>query len=220
VSLTFANGYTELAAGKIASVVTYLEMRDRPALPAEGAPEAFEVRRVERPDLEWYRTLFRRIGSDWLWFSRLQLTDRELRAIVHDDRVDVLAQSTAGETGGLLELDRRAMPDIEIALFGIVPAFMGRGAGRALMQAGLNRAWSFAPRRVWLHTCTLDHPRALRFYLQSGFTAYKRAIEIADDPRQSGALPRTAAPHVPLIEPGERFVDVRPTPRDRAQARW
>jgi GNAT superfamily N-acetyltransferase len=218
--MTLANGYTELAPGKIASVVTYLEMRERPEPPPHTASEAFDVRRVERPDLDWYRTLFRRIGSDWLWFSRLQLTDRELRAIVHDDRVDVLALSAAGEVGGLLELDRRAMPDIEIALFGVVPALMGRGAGRALMRAGLDRAWSLGPRRVWLHTCTLDHPRAMRFYLRTGFTAYKRAIEVADDPRRSGALPRTSAPHVPLIEPDDRFADVRPGPRDRAQARW
>jgi GNAT superfamily N-acetyltransferase len=217
--VTFADGYTELAPGKIASVVTYLEMRSPPAA-VSPTPGRFEIRRVERPDPDWYRALFRRIGSDWLWFSRLQLTDRELSAIIRDDRVDVLTLSADGETGGLLELDRRATPDIEIALFGLVGPFMGRGAGRALMRAGLERAWSFAPRRVWLHTCSLDHPRAMGFYLRTGFAAYKRAIEIADDPRRSGVLPPSAAAHVPLIEPGEQFVDAPVPARDRAQARW
>jgi GNAT superfamily N-acetyltransferase len=217
--LTFADGYTELAAGKIASVVTYLEMRTPPA-PVARTPSPFEVRRVERPDPDWYRTLFQRIGSDWLWFSRLQLTDRELRTIIHDDRVDVLTLSADDEPGGLLELDRRDVPDIEIALFGIVPDLMGRGAGRALMQAGLDRAWSFAPQRLWLHTCSLDHPRAMGFYLRAGFIAYKRAIEVADDPRRSGVLPQTAAAHVPIIQPGEQLVDGPAAPRDRAHARW
>ena len=54
-------------------------------------------------------------------------------------------------------------------------------------------------RRVWVHTCTLDHPRALSFYLQAGFVAYERAVEVADDPRLTGEAPRTAAPHVPVI---------------------
>jgi GNAT superfamily N-acetyltransferase len=214
-----ADGYTELRSGKIASVVTYLEMRTPPAAIADS-PSLFEIRRVQRPDLEWYRTLFRRIGGDWLWFSRLQLTDRELSAIIHDDNVDVFTIASDGEVGGLLELDRRTPPDVEIALFGLVGDFIGRGAGRALMRAGLERAWSLAPRRVWLHTCSLDHPRAMRFYLRTGFTAYKRAIEIADDPRLSGVLPLTAATHVPLIERGEQFVDAPAVVRDRAQARW
>jgi GNAT superfamily N-acetyltransferase len=219
VPLTVTDGYTELAPGKIASIVTYLEMRERPVHAVEPTV-TFDVHRVERPDLEWYRALFRRIGTDYLWFSRLQLTDRELRATIHDERVDVLTLSNDGEAGGLLELDRRAMPDVEIALFGIVGPLMGRGAGRALMRAGLARAWSFAPRRVWLHTCSLDHPRAMGFYLRTGFVPYKRAIEVADDPRRCGVLPDTAAAHVPLIATTEQRVDRLPRPRSSAQARW
>jgi hypothetical protein len=91
------------------------------------------------------------------------------------------------------------MPDIEIAFIGLVKDAIGRGAGRYLLGKGLDIAWSHRPARVLLHTCTLDHPRALTFYQAAGFIPYKRAIEVADDPRLTGTLPRGAAPHVPVF---------------------
>ncbi len=151
------------------------------------------------PDLDWYRRLYREIGEPWLWFSRLRMSDDELRAIVHNPDVDVIALSHNGVDCGLLEFDRRAMPDIELSFFGIAPALIGKGAGRALLDYGLKAAWEHRPQRVWLHTCTLDHPRALDFYRKAGFVPYKRAIEITDDPRLTGDLPRDAAPGVPIL---------------------
>ncbi len=56
-------------------------------------------------------------------------------------------------------------------------------------------------RRVWLHTCSFDHPAAVRFYRRHGFRGFKFAIEVSDDPRLAGFLPEDAAPHVPLIRP-------------------
>ena len=67
------------------------------------------------------------------------------------------------------------------------------------MNAGLSIAWSRPIRRFWVHTCTLDHPAALAFYQRSGFRPFRRTIEIEDDPRTSGILPRTAAPHAPYL---------------------
>jgi hypothetical protein len=69
------------------------------------------------------------------------------------------------------------------------------------MDTALRRAWAARPRRLWVHTCTLDHPAALAFYQRSGFVAYRRQVEIDDDPRLDGTLPADAAPHVPLIRP-------------------
>jgi len=84
--------------------------------------------------------------------------------------------------------------------FGVVPQVYRTGAARALMQETLVRAFRPGVSRVWLHTCTFDHPAAIPFYLARGFRAYKYAIEVSDDPRRTGALPATAAPHVPLIK--------------------
>ena len=193
-------GYTDLPSGKIAAVVTYLEMRTPPYIPpAPPTTLEFAVRRVSQPDLSWYRGLYRVIGEPWLWFSRLRLSNAELHAILYDSGVDVFALSHAGADHGLLECDRRRFPDIELPYFGVAPALIGKGAGRALLQHCLPLAWEHQPQRVWLHTCTLDHPGALTFYVKAGFVPYKRAVEIADDPRLTGELPRTAAPHIPIL---------------------
>ena len=157
------------------------------------------MRRVSQPDLDWYRQLYRAVGEPWLWFSRLRMQDDELRATLHDAAVDVFALSYQSEDHGLLEFDRRKFPDIEVTFFGVTPQLIGKGAGRALLQHCLPLAWQHNPKRVWLHTCTLDHPQALAFYTKAGFRPYKRALEIADDPRVTGEIARTAAPHIPLL---------------------
>jgi GNAT superfamily N-acetyltransferase len=192
------DGYTELPPGKIASVVTYLEMRTPPA----GLPPTtseFAIRSVPRPELDWYRSLFREIGEPWLWFSRTRMNDDELRSIIQNSSVDIFALLHEGRDQGLLEFDRRNFPDVELAFFGVTAALIGKGAGRALLTHGLRLEWQHHPERIWVHTCTADHPSALPFYRKMGFIPYKRAIEIADDPRVTGEMPRSAAPHIPLI---------------------
>ena len=104
------------------------------------------------------------------------------------------------EEAGLLELDFRIPNECEISFFGVTAPFIGTGAARWLMNEALARAWSRPVRRVWIHTCTLDHPAALAFYQRTGFRPFARQIEIVDDPRLTGVLPRTAAPQVPIIE--------------------
>lgn len=193
------DGYTDLPPGKLASVVTYLEMRTPPLpLPTPTMSE-YLIRREVKPALNWYRRLYRQIGEPWLWFSRLRLSDDELRTILYDSAIEVYALSCAGVDQGLLEFDRRGFPDIELSFFGVAPALIGKGAGRALLQHCLPLAWEHRPQRVWLHTCTADHPAALAFYRKFGFVPYKRAIEVTDDPRVTGEIPRSAAPHVPII---------------------
>jgi len=125
------------------------------------------------------------------------MRDEELVEIVQDPRVELFALSDGKEDKGLLELDGRAGSEVEIAYFGLTPDLVGRGAGQYLMRHALAAAWERDPERVRVHTCTLDHSRALAFYLKVGFTPYKRSIEVADDPRLTGEVPRTAAPHIP-----------------------
>ena len=198
------NGYYDLPAGKIASLVTYLEMTEPP--PRRPVPDApsLGLRRVTAPELGWYRRLFRRIGTEWLWFGRLVMPDDEVRAILGHPLVEIYALNRDGEDEGLLELDRREPPDIELAYFGVTPELQGLGAGRWLMEQALRIAWEHRPRRFWVHTCTLDHPGALPFYVRSGFRPYRRAVEVADDPRLIGLAPRESAAWLPLIEEADR----------------
>src|SRR5690242_8007441 len=102
-----ADGYTDIPPGRLAAVVTWLDMRaPAPARPEVERPD-WALRHEPRPDLAWYRDLFRRVGEDWLWFSRLTMPDAELAATVHDPRVEVHALWKEGRAEGLLELDFR-----------------------------------------------------------------------------------------------------------------
>jgi GNAT superfamily N-acetyltransferase len=193
------DGYSDVPAGKIAAVVTHLEMTARPARRPDS-PGAWSLRQVEVPDLNWYRDLYRRVGEQWLWFSRLQMSDADLAAAIRSPLVEVYALVQDGRDEGLLELDFREAGQCELAFFGVTSKLIGSGAGSWLMNRALELMWSRPVARVWVHTCTLDHPAALGFYQRSGFRPFRRQVEIADDPRLDGTVPRSAAGHVPIIE--------------------
>jgi GNAT superfamily N-acetyltransferase len=195
------DGYTDLPPGKIANVVTYFETTTRPAHDRQSRRPDLSVRRIAHPDLAWYRDLYRRIGEAWLWFSRAVMADSALAAILADPRTEILALERDGQALGFAELDRATHGEVEIAMFGVVPEATGTGAARLLMQEALSRAFQPGVRRVWLHTCSFDHPAAIRFYQKCGFRPYKLAIEVSDDPRLEGFLPPAAGPHVALIRP-------------------
>jgi GNAT superfamily N-acetyltransferase len=193
------DGYTDLPAGRIAAVVTWLEMRaPAPARPEVAAP-GWELKRERQADLAWYRDLFRRVGEEWLWFSRLTMADEKLAAILHDPRVEVYALWQNGRAEGLLELDFREEGACELVFFGLTSPLVGTGAGRWMMNRAITLAWAKPIERFKVHTCTLDHPAAMAFYLRSGFAAIRRQIEIAADPRLTGLAAITAAPHAPII---------------------
>jgi GNAT superfamily N-acetyltransferase len=194
-----SEGYHDVPAGKIAAVVTYLEMREPPQRPPPPPRPDLSVVRVAQPSADWYRNLYSRIGQDWLWFSRLKMSGAELEAIIRNPDVEVSALERAGEAVGLLELDFRTDGECELAFFGLIAAEIGRGLGRLLMAHAIARVWSRPIRRFWVHTCTLDHPGALGFYIRSGFSPFRRQIEIADDPRLSGVFAQSVAPHVPIV---------------------
>jgi GNAT superfamily N-acetyltransferase len=191
---------TDVPAGKIAAIVTSLEMFAAPPLRPEPPGLALTLTHVEQPDLSWFRDLFRRVGEHWLWFSRRAMSDEALRAIIHDPKVEVYLLKASNDEAGLLELDLRTPAVCELSYFGLTPKAIGTGAGRWLMNRAIELAWSRPIERFWVHTCTYDHPDALAFYLRSGFRAFRREIEVCDDPRLSGVLPRTASPHIPIIE--------------------
>jgi GNAT superfamily N-acetyltransferase len=193
---------TPVADDEVATIVTTLEMRKRP--PARPLPDS-RLRLVawDRPTPDKYHALFRRIGAPWLWFSRLIMDDDALTGIIHDPDVAIFAVvDPAGIEVGMLELDFRQPAQCELSYFGLIPELAGQGHGRWMMMTALSLAWRKGIDRVWVHTCTLDHPSALGFYRKSGFEAIKRTIETFPDPRLTGDLPRDAAPQIPLFGTG------------------
>ena len=161
--------------------VTCLEMTSpaqRAAAPGRAGPAT--VLRAERPTLSFYRYLYDTVGADWNWYARRHLSGEALATIIHDDRVEVFVLYVRGVPAGFVELDRRVEGEVQIAYFGLIPEYIGRGLGPFLLDRALGRAWSYRPRRVWLHTCSLDHPKALAVYERAGFVVYDREVEHVD----------------------------------------
>lgn len=191
-------GYHDVPAGHVAAVVTHLEMRSPP--PARPEAElSLSLLRETAPDLEAYRALYRRVGAPWLWFGHLVIDDSALAAVLADPDVHRFTLRDGDEAIGLLVLDFRIAGECELTYFGVVADRVGEGAGRWLMNRALAHAWRDGVERVHVHTCTNDHPAALAFYLRSGFSAVRREIEIAQDPRLLGHYDREDAPRVPLL---------------------
>ena len=141
------------------------------------------------------------VGEPWLWFGRAVMTDAEVGEILLHPDIEAYALVADGVDIGLLELDFRLENEVELAYFGLVPGTTGKGIGRSLMDQAIRRAFMRPVRRFFVHTCSLDHPSAVPFYVRSGFRPYKRAVEFADDPRLDGFLPLTCAPHRPILFP-------------------
>jgi GNAT superfamily N-acetyltransferase len=187
-----------VAEGELAAVVTYLEMRSPTA--GEVPASTLDLYLLAEPDPERYRSLFRLVGETWLWFSRLILSDDDLRAILRNPRVELYAvRDGSGREVGMLELDFREPTQCELAFVGLTPDLSGLGHGRWLLAEAVRRAWRKDIERVHVHTCSLDHPAALSAYRRAGFIPYKRAIERFPDPRLLGILPKDCAPQVPLL---------------------
>jgi GNAT superfamily N-acetyltransferase len=193
------DGYSDVAPGKLACVVTSLQMTAKPPGPRAAGRDGATIRRVHAPDAAWYRGLYRRVGEAWLWSSRLLLSDDALLGIIRDPGVEIHALAIEGVDEGLLELDFRSEGGCELAFFGLSPGRTGQGLGPWLMATAIERAWARPIERFWVHTCTLDHPGALRFYMRSGFVPFRAQVEIMDDPRSSGVLSPDAAPFVPRL---------------------
>lgn len=199
--LNLPNEYYELPKGKLANIVTCLEMLEKPARPLKPWQDGVSLHIVDPADLQCYRDAFCAVGQDIMWFSRLIMTDEKLRGLLSNPKIDSYILKRNTETLGLLELNFESETDCELAFFGLVPGAIGTGLGRMLMDEAIRQAWAKPITRLWVHTCTFDAPQALPFYIRSGFTPYTRMIEIHDDPRATGNLSPEASPNIPIIAP-------------------
>ncbi|MDW4500135.1 GNAT family N-acetyltransferase [Sulfitobacter sp. D35] len=194
------NGEYEVPPGKLAVIVTYLEMTARAPTRPASLPHGLAFRRVEAPDPDWYRDIYTRVGAlDWLWISRLRMPEADLARLLANARVEVYTLTSDGLDLALLELDFRTPGACELAFFGVAAELIGSGVGRYLMNEAIARAWSRPISRFHVHTCTGDSPQALRFYIRSGFVPVRQSVDIADDPRATGELPDTAGPRAPIF---------------------
>ena len=163
---------------------TYLEMRSRSELKAalSGGPR---VRLREIPDCppSLYRTLYVEVGRNYHWIDRLPWTDEQIREHLQQPEIRLWLMTHDDATAGYFELRRCEDGSVEIAYFGLLPEFVGRGLGKHLLTCATEEAWATGTNRVWLHTCTLDDPAALPNYLKRGFRPFKTENYSVDVPQ-------------------------------------
>lgn len=150
----------------------YLEMLAPPQHTVPSPREGLIFLHVQRPTVHYYRFFYDVVGDQWHWRSRKKLSDPEIAAILNHPQVEIHVLYCDGAPAGFAELDRRQDGEIEVVQFGLLPDFIGKGLGKYFLHWTLEKAWSYQPKRVWLHTCTLDHPAALPNYLKAGFVVY------------------------------------------------
>ncbi len=199
-----AHAEEAVPAGKLYTVITHLAMESPPerAVPPPPVPGLTLDRRRDMAVADYLR-LYHAIGDDWLWWSRLTWDESKLAANLVSNETEVYVAEADGEEIGLIELNLRPAPDIELRYFGLIPTWIGKGLGGWLLAHALAAAGRHRPRRMILNTCTLDHPGALAFYQRHGFVITHSEVDIVDDPRLIGLLSRDTAPHIPLARPAD-----------------
>ena len=167
---------------------TYLEMTRRDEL-RQTRPNAlpYQLRRVEIPCPELNRFLYTAVGARWWWYSRLSWDYERWLTYLDRPYLETWVAYVSGTPAGYFELERQPDGAVELAYFGLLPRFIGKGIGGILLTAAITRAWEMGAQRVWVHTCTLDHPQALSNYQARGFRIVRveeRLEELPDEPLQ------------------------------------
>lgn len=172
--------------------VTYLEMDSPPSFVGDTVrfPSGCHLLEAPEPTLSFYRFLYKTVGAPWLWWERRIMSDSELSAILLDPGFELHVLYKQGVPAGFAELDRRRSGEVELAYFGLLPDFIGQGLGPPLLRYAVQRAWQTQgecqPTVLKVHTCNLDHPRALALYQSVGFTVRARTPRRIIDPRRLG----------------------------------
>ncbi|HVR71833.1 MAG TPA: GNAT family N-acetyltransferase [Vicinamibacteria bacterium] len=162
---------------------TYLEMRAPGELsPAPPPDMQARVERVEDCPPSFFRYLYGAVGAPYHWVDRLPWTDEDIRRYLVTPGVSLWVLSLAGAPAGYFELKSHDDGAVEIAYFGLLPEFIGRGLGKYMLTEAVREAWRQGARRVWLHTCTLDGAAALPNYRARGFRPYKEEVHWVDVP--------------------------------------
>lgn len=144
--------------------------------------EKITIMRAENPTAEFYRFLYNGVGRDWFWWERESISDGDLQSIIQDPEVKIFVLYVHGVPAGYCELDCRQRGAVEVAYFGLMADFIGRGFGKYFLRWTIDQAWSYHPDRVWVHTCSEDHTAALPNYQKAGFVVYAQETVEIDDP--------------------------------------
>ena len=151
--------------------VWHVEMTERKVYESLDRPYELKKAEVALPELN--RFMYATVGAPWKWYMRLEWNWQRWNEYLSKPTIETWVAYKGATPIGYFELDRQPSGSTEIVYFGLIPQFVGKGFGKAFLEDCINTAWSENETRIWLHTCTLDHPNALPNYLGRGFKVFK-----------------------------------------------
>jgi len=161
----------------VKQTVFYLELVRPGRVPAIKAPKPpVIVRRIQAPRPELNRLFYLTIGRNWHWVDRSNWSIEDWRKLIERQDYETWIAYRSTTAVGYFELDFQDCQNPEIVYLGVMPGFDGQGLGQYLLQKAVRRVWRQGARRVWLHTCSHDHPAALHIYQKNGFRIIRQEI--------------------------------------------
>lgn len=166
------------AEGARAVIVTHLEMTEADRIRFTSEIPGARLERIEHDKESVSSDFYRRVGGPWYWVDRLGWTDEQWREWTDRREHHLWVMTVEGTEVGYVELEQQADGVVEIAYLGLLPGMTGSGRGGWLLGRGLEEAWALpGTQRVWVHTCDLDAPAALRNYEARGLRVFARTVE-------------------------------------------
>jgi GNAT superfamily N-acetyltransferase len=144
-----------------------------------------------------YLHLYREVGRDYLWNYRPGQTDSEIAAILNSPSTWMYLLLDGDKAVGMAELDASDPSDVELVHFGLLPHLLNLGLGKQFLRNIIRLVWDSGAKRMWLSTCDMDHPKAIRFYESAGFTVFKTKMGEFRDWRFTGFYDMSDAPRIP-----------------------
>ena len=152
----------------------YLEMLSPLQLKRKLLVADFNVQEVSIPQFEFNKFLYILVGEPWNWTDRLSWTDTEWKNYAENPKLKTFVAHYKGTPAGYFELEQKEKGNVHIHLFGLSSSFIGKGMGGYFLTKALEISWSLPKtKRIWLTTCSDDHPSALQNYISRGMEVYK-----------------------------------------------
>ena len=153
----------------------YLHLISRNDLiPSNCKEKNLEVILEKEPTVDFCKFLYKEVGRDFFWRDRLKWSNQDWLDYTSNDFFKLYILKQKNELAGYYELlyDPK-IPSMEISYFGIFKEFFGKGIGGYLLTEAILTSFNQQINKVWVHTCTLDHPNALKNYLARGMKVFK-----------------------------------------------
>ena len=161
----------------------FLEIRDVKNLKINPTKKIkFLVKKIN-PDFQLNKFFYKQVGKKHRWLDRLNWSDEKWINYISNENLDTYIISDSENLVGFFELlNNPHLSETEISYFGLLEEYIGRGIGGYALSVAIRKSFEKDIKRVWLHTCTLDHPNALKNYIARGMTVFKKEnINIIDN---------------------------------------